>query len=83
MSPVFHREDGFCFRIFSNEESRKHIHVEKAGKRAKFWLEPSFELSENYGFTDREINKIFKIISNNGEDFKAKYTEHIGKRSDD
>ena len=83
MSPVFHREEGFCFRVFSNEESRKHIHVEKSGKRAKFWLEPSIELSENNGFTDKEISKIFKIITNNGEYLKTKYSEHIGKRSND
>ncbi len=30
MTPVFRREDGFDFKIFSNEEERKHIHVIKA-----------------------------------------------------
>ena len=31
MSPKFRQEDGFTFKIYSNEEERKHIHVVKAG----------------------------------------------------
>ena len=27
MSPVFHRESSYTFKIFSNEELRMHIHV--------------------------------------------------------
>ena len=27
MSPVFGRESGYTFKIFSNEEERMHIHV--------------------------------------------------------
>ena len=44
MSPKFRQEDGFVFKIYSNEEERKHIHVVKAEYEAKFWLEP-----EQYG----------------------------------
>ena len=50
MSPKFKQEDGFVFKIYSNEEERMHIHVVKAENEAKFWLEPHIELAENYGF---------------------------------
>ena len=30
MSPKFRQEDGFVFKIYSNEEERMHIHVVKA-----------------------------------------------------
>lgn len=36
MSPIFKREDEYCFKIFSNEEERIHIHVVKAENEAKF-----------------------------------------------
>lgn len=36
MSQKFKQEEGFVFRIFSNEEERKHIHVVKAENEAKF-----------------------------------------------
>ena len=57
MSPLFKEEDGFSFRIFSNEENRMHIHVFKAEKEAKYWLEPKVELDNNYGFTSQELKK--------------------------
>lgn len=36
MSPTFLKQDGYTFKIFSNEEERKHIHVVKAEDEAKF-----------------------------------------------
>ena len=83
MSPIFKREDGFHFKIFSNEEERKHIHVIKAENEAKFWLEPSIELAENHGFNNKDIKKITEIIERYGNEFKRQFTEHIGKRIND
>lgn len=37
MSPKFLEENGFTFRVFSNEEERIHIHVFKDVNEAKFW----------------------------------------------
>lgn len=83
MSPIFRRENGYIFKIYSNEEERKHIHVIKAEKEAKFWLEPVIELVENYGFNNKEIKNITQIVEQYGDEFKCKFTEHIGKRLDD
>ena len=44
MSPKFRQEQGYTFKIYSNEEECKHIHVVKAECEAKFWLEPDIEL---------------------------------------
>ena len=57
MSLKFKQEDGFVFKIYSNEEERMHIHVVKAENEAKFWLEPQIELAENYGFGNKELKK--------------------------
>lgn len=54
MSPKFKEENGFVFKIYSNEEERKHVHVIKAENEAKFWLEPNITLANNYGFSDKE-----------------------------
>lgn len=61
MSPKFKEENGFVFKIYSNEEERKHVHVIKAENEAKFWLEPNITLANNYGFSDKEIKNITKI----------------------
>ena len=83
MSPKFRQENGYIFKIYSNEEERKHIHVVKAECEAKFWLEPAIELAENYGFNSKEINRITQIVEQYGEDFKLQFARHIGKRIND
>ena len=83
MSPVFGRESGYVFKIFSNEEERQHIHVMGNGHEAKFWLEPKIELAKNKGFSEIELNEIYKIIKKNEKRFREQYQQHIGKRIDD
>lgn len=83
MSPVFHRESSYSFKIFSNEELRMHIHVIRDDKEAKFWLEPEVELAENFGFKAHELRKIQEIVENHATEFQEQYREHIGKRIND
>lgn len=83
MSPKFRQEDRYTFKIYSNEEERKHIHVVKAEYEAKFWLEPNIELAENYGFNTKDLKKITQIIEQYGNEFKQQFAAHIGKRLDD
>lgn len=83
MTPVFRREEGYVFKIYSNEEERKHIHVIKAENEAKYWLEPNIMLDENFGFSSKELKQIETIIQNNADDFKHKFAIHIGKRTHD
>ena len=83
MSPKFRKEDGFVFKIYSNEEERMHVHVVKAENEDKFWLEPVIELAENFGFNNKEIKKITKMVETYGNEFKQQFAAHIGRRIDD
>jgi len=83
MSPKFRKEEGFVFKIYSNEEERMHVHVVKAENEAKFWLEPTIELAENFGFNSKEIKKITKMVETYGNEFKQQFAAHIGRRIDD
>jgi hypothetical protein len=83
MSPQFRKEEGFVFKIYSNEEERMHVHVVKAENEAKFWLEPTIELAENFGFSSKEIKKITKMVETYGNEFKQQFAAHIGRRIDD
>lgn len=83
MSPKFKQENGYTFKIYSNEEERKHIHVVKAECEAKFWLEPVVELAENYGFSNKDINRITQTVERYADEFKQQFARHIGKRVDD
>lgn len=83
MSPKFKEQNGYVFKIYSNEEARIHIHIIKAEKEAEYWLEPDIELAENFGFNSKELSFIEKILTEYGDDFKVKFTRHIGMRLDD
>ena len=69
MSPKFRQEDGYTFKIYSNEEERKHIHVVKAECEAKFWLEPQIDLAANYGLCNKDLKKITELVVIYGDDF--------------
>ena len=83
MSPKFKQENGYTFKIYSNEEERMHIHVVKAECEAKFWLEPTVELAENYGFSSKDINRITQTVERYADEFKQQFARHIGKRIND
>ena len=83
MSPKFKETNGYVFKIYSLEEPRKHVHVFKAEKKAKYWLEPSIELANNKGFSTKELSFIEEILEKYGDEFKIKFQQHVVQRVDD
>lgn len=78
MSPKFRQEDGYTFKIYSNEEERKHVHVVRAECEAKFWLEPQIELAANYGFGSKDLKKRTELVEKCEDDFKQQFAADIG-----
>ena len=61
--PTVLRVDGHRFFFYSNEGSEPpHIHVQKADKYAKFWLQP-IRVAESVGYTGKEIRHLQDIIT--------------------
>lgn len=79
MSQTIFREDGFRFFFFSREESRLHVHVHHADGEAKFWVEPSIELAQNYGLNDRQIRAAEALIGKHENDIRAAWRKHFGR----
>jgi len=50
--------------IFTNDHSPAHVHVRRAGNEARINLDP-IEVMNNYGFSNREIKQILRIIEDN------------------
>jgi hypothetical protein len=70
---------GYRFFFFSNERDEPvHIHIEKAEKYAKFWIEPLF-VAVNYGFSGKELRVIGEIIEKNEVLIMEKWNEHFSK----
>lgn len=76
MSPTVFYKNNIRFFFFSLEEDRMHIHVSQAGKKAKFWIEPSIELDNSYGFNLKELKLIEQEIINNESAIREKWNSH-------
>ena len=76
-SPTIYRENGFRYFFFSREETRKHIHIISGNGEAKFWLKPKIELAVNYSFSQKELNKIIKVIEEHYDEFINEWNKHF------
>ncbi len=60
--PTVVRWIGYRFYFYSHERTEPpHIHVDKAGNSAKFWLDP-VALAQNRGYSDRDLNRLHEKI---------------------
>ncbi len=73
--PILLRVRGFKFFVFSHEGNEPpHIHVNKGGSSAKFWLEP-VQLDYNDGFKKQELRAILAIIEQHRQELLQAWNE--------
>ena len=77
MSPTVFRAGGFRFYFFSREEPRVHVHVYGPKGEAKFWLEPRIEVAQNYGLSDRQLNKALQLIREHEDEIRSAWKAHF------
>lgn len=79
MSTVF-IINGFRFFFYSNENDEPmHIHVIKAEKNGKIWLEPKVEVAYMHNFRSKEVIQIMHILEDQLVTLKEKWNEYFGK----
>ena len=79
LMPTVMNIDGYRFFFFAHEGNEPpHIHVEKAGQEAKFWLDPP-RLARNHGFAAHEL----RIIARHVHDNKGRLLEAWNARNFD
>ncbi|MDD5138903.1 MAG: DUF4160 domain-containing protein [Verrucomicrobiales bacterium] len=75
--PEVMRTRGFRFFFFSREEHEPpHIHVERAEKYAKFWLEPMVELAGSRAFRSHELTVLREMVEEYREQFILAWNEY-------
>ncbi|MBI3415639.1 MAG: DUF4160 domain-containing protein [Verrucomicrobia bacterium] len=77
--PEVLRVRGFRFFFFSREGFEpRHIHVERAEKYAKFWLDP-VALAESRSFRSHELTELRRLIEEHREEFIDAWNEHFNR----
>lgn len=74
--PTIFKQNGFRFFFYSNDHLPRHIHIEKAGKTAKFNLNP-IELVVSKKFSANELREIRILIQINLELINASWDEYF------
>jgi len=67
----------FYFYSYDCGEPR-HIHVDREGKSAKFWLDPNVLLVVNYGYSRKELRDIERIARENLERLRNAWDNFCG-----
>jgi Domain of unknown function (DUF4160) len=81
--PALFRTRGFRFFFYSNKglpREPPHVHVEQAGREAKFWLRPTVRLAYNDGFSARALRNLLTLIEANRERIETEWYEYFGDR---
>lgn len=81
--PVVFRHKGFRFFFYSNEGSPRepaHVHVEKDGIEAKFWLRPQVRVAYNDGFNARTLNSLLSTVEINATRIEKAWHDYFRNR---
>ncbi len=55
-----------------------HVHVHHSGGEAKFWLEPTISLAQNFGLTEKQLRDAGRIIEAHEQDIRTAWKQHFG-----
>ncbi|NEP10255.1 MAG: DUF4160 domain-containing protein [Symploca sp. SIO2C1] len=76
MNPKLLEVKGYKFSFYSDEHEPPHVHVKKSGCEAVFEIEP-IKLRRNFGFSDKQLRDIEKMIKVYQSDFLGKWHEYF------
>ncbi len=71
--------EGFKFRFYSSDVNEPpHVHILRGENLAKIWL-TSLAVEYNYGYNDRELNRIVRLTKENKERLLEAWHEYFGR----
>ena len=77
--PTILKLGAYRFFFYANERNEPaHVHVERGGEKAKFWLDP-VRLQHSGGFSRVEISRIQKLVGDNREHLLGRWNEFFGE----
>ena len=54
-----------------------HVHVQGERGEAKFWLEPSVDLAQDYGLGPRRITRALRLIREHEHEIRNAWKNHF------
>jgi hypothetical protein len=79
--PVVATVDGYRIFFYSNEGSPTepvHVHVRKAEREAKLWLDPDVRVEAVFGFNSGEVRDIIEHVRRAESEIRRRWDEPFG-----
>ena len=79
--PTVFRAGGLRFFLYSNEGDPPepvHIHAERGGSEAKFWINPDVRVAYNEGFNAKALRELANLVEANRGRIKEAWDEFFG-----
>jgi hypothetical protein len=76
--PVIFRHDDYRFFFYANEGAPRepvHVHVEKDGVEAKFWLTPEVSVAYDDGFNAKTLRELAEVVEANRDRIERAWNE--------
>jgi hypothetical protein len=80
--PTVFRAHGFRFYFVSHDlKEPPHVHVERGGAAAKFWLERC-QLARNGGFPPHQLGDVLRLLRTRRNELLEAWHDHFGTAQD-
>lgn len=79
--PTVLRHDGFRFFFYSDEGNPlepPHVHVQRGGAEAKFWLRPEVAVARSAGFDARTLRWLSLVVEGHREVIEGAWNGRFG-----
>jgi hypothetical protein len=54
-----------------------HVHIYHADGEAKFWLEPTIELAQNFGLSAKELSEAESLVQSHEQEISDAWFKHF------
>lgn len=54
-----------------------HVHVQSPDGEAKIWMEPEIELARSHGLSDKDLNRIMRLVRERQQEVRDAWNEHF------
>ena len=54
-----------------------HVHAQCPDGEAKFWLEPTIALADNYGLSDQQVRTAQQLVEAHADEIRSAWRKHF------
>ena len=63
--------------FFREKRPRVHVHVHHASGEAKFWLEPTIALAQNFGLSRVNVAAALRLVREHEDEIRTAWGKHF------